>query len=411
MASLLDSILAKAIDSGLRYVTKKTGLYDPIEENAMKVRLSRGEVTRQEYNEYKLNKRAERLDSQQEVNNINKKQHQSNISDKAKWPAKAKAILADIELSNYEYDFEYMTALYDAAGVLLRSDFFDEGCEVNNKVDRLVSKIDLTKRDDVYIASMYNYAKRLHSQNKPKRGNEAWLFLKLAENNLSACDDDYINTLVDYAEYLLMGNAFHASRVMFEKLSNVGLPRAMFYLMTFFRTHVITGSGADVFRAENYVVLPLYKKGHKANDFLCTYAYACTLLGSRDFNQEMLGKSIFDNAFNSLMQKATEGNKLIQYIIAEAYYNGTGVKQDYAQAIHWYEKAAYQDFALAHYKLGECYYRGNGVTQNRELCLKWFNVASDRGLKAAESNVRDFERFWKDRPKPYGEVFLYDLGD
>lgn len=249
-------------------------------------------------------------------------------------------------------------------------------------------------------------------QKNVKSSSEMWLFEKLAENNLSACDNEYVNTLLEYSESLLMRNLFGSARAMFDRLSNGGVSRAMFYLLTFYRSNIVTGSLSDSYKADSdYAIFHVYRKGHEANDFLCTYAYACILLGSNNFNKEMLGKSIFDSAFNSLLQKANEGDKLMQCIVGEGYYNGTGVKKDYAQAVHWYEKAAYQDFAWAQYMLGECYYCGNGVKANREQCLKWFRVADGRGLTEARNVVKDFDRFWKNRPKPWGEVFQYDLGD
>ena len=47
-----------------------------------------------------------------------------------------------------------------------------------------------------------------------------------------------------------------------------------------------------------------------------------------------------------------------------AHYYGVGVPQDYAQAVHWFRKAAEQGHAEAQDSLGRCYEHGHGVPQD-----------------------------------------------
>lgn len=44
-------------------------------------------------------------------------------------------------------------------------------------------------------------------------------------------------------------------------------------------------------------------------------------------------------------QMAERGDAKAQYMIGLAYYTGTGVPQDYKQAVSWYRKAAEQGYA------------------------------------------------------------------
>ena len=52
------------------------------------------------------------------------------------------------------------------------------------------------------------------------------------------------------------------------------------------------------------------------------------------------------------------------------YDNGTGVPQDYAQAVEWYRKAAGQGNAAAQYNLGLMYANGYGSfkTMSMRIC-------------------------------------------
>ena len=53
-----------------------------------------------------------------------------------------------------------------------------------------------------------------------------------------------------------------------------------------------------------------------------------------------------------------------QYNLGQCYYYGTGVLQDYKQAVYWYTKAAEQGYARAQYSLGVCNSNGDGVLED-----------------------------------------------
>ena len=63
------------------------------------------------------------------------------------------------------------------------------------------------------------------------------------------------------------------------------------------------------------------------------------------------------------------------------YENGRGVRQDYAEALRWYRKAAEQGDVQAQYNLGLMYYNGQGVRQNFHLSKEWFGKACDGGVQ------------------------------
>ena len=65
------------------------------------------------------------------------------------------------------------------------------------------------------------------------------------------------------------------------------------------------------------------------------------------------------------------------------YEKGTGVPQDYKEAIKWYRLAADQGFASAQTNLGERYEKGKGVPQDYLLAHMWLNLSGSNGHKGA----------------------------
>jgi uncharacterized protein len=84
---------------------------------------------------------------------------------------------------------------------------------------------------------------------------------------------------------------------------------------------------------------------------------------------------------------ADQGNASAEYNLGSMYANGQGVPQDDADAVKWFRKAADQDNAAAEYDLGSMYRDGRGVPQDYAEAMKWFRKAADRGLAAAENNI------------------------
>ena len=54
-------------------------------------------------------------------------------------------------------------------------------------------------------------------------------------------------------------------------------------------------------------------------------------------------------------------------------------KQDYAQAVRWYRRAAEQGNAQAQYNLGSLYEAGNGVKKDLGKAIEWFRKAAKQG--------------------------------
>ena len=76
---------------------------------------------------------------------------------------------------------------------------------------------------------------------------------------------------------------------------------------------------------------------------------------------------------------AEQGNANTQFNLGNMYYEGKGVKQDYAEAVKWYRKAAEQGNANAQFYLGVNYYKGQGVKRNLSEAKEWFRKACING--------------------------------
>ena len=96
---------------------------------------------------------------------------------------------------------------------------------------------------------------------------------------------------------------------------------------------------------------------------------------------------------------AEQGNAQAQNNLGYCYEKGQGVTQDYAEAVKWYRKAAEQGHADAQYELGSYYEKGKGVPQNDTEAIKWYRMAAEKGdswaKQALERITRRNKSIWK----------------
>ena len=77
------------------------------------------------------------------------------------------------------------------------------------------------------------------------------------------------------------------------------------------------------------------------------------------------------------------------YQVAENYYYGHGVRQDYAEAAKWYRASADKGSADAEYSLGHMYQFGQGVRQNSRDAANWFLKAAAQGHAKARKRLEN----------------------
>ena len=75
--------------------------------------------------------------------------------------------------------------------------------------------------------------------------------------------------------------------------------------------------------------------------------------------------------------KAEQGDTNAQYNLGWMYDNGTGVAQDYVEAVRLYRLAAEQGHVSAQGYLGAMYANGEGVAQDDAEADRWFRLADE----------------------------------
>ena len=95
-----------------------------------------------------------------------------------------------------------------------------------------------------------------------------------------------------------------------------------------------------------------------------------------------------EHAYTRLHHAAVEGDGAAQNNLGLMYEEGTGVKQDYAEAIKWYSMAAKKGNSNAQNNLGLMYAYGTGVQRNDTEAVKWFRMAAKQGNANAQEALK-----------------------
>ena len=86
-------------------------------------------------------------------------------------------------------------------------------------------------------------------------------------------------------------------------------------------------------------------------------------------------------AFCWYMRAAKQGDWYGRLLVADCYFKGDGVKQDYKQAVKWYELAGTNpdkeilEWNHAALQLAQCYMEGFGVKKDLERAAEWYDKA------------------------------------
>jgi hypothetical protein len=84
--------------------------------------------------------------------------------------------------------------------------------------------------------------------------------------------------------------------------------------------------------------------------------------------------------------RAGHGDAEAQFSLGMKFaLEGTG--QDYAQAAHWYLKAADQSHSLAQFNLAIMYAAGQGVPRDEAKSMRWMQKAADLGDAGAQYHI------------------------
>jgi len=83
------------------------------------------------------------------------------------------------------------------------------------------------------------------------------------------------------------------------------------------------------------------------------------------------------------------GDPNAEYEMGVQYADGTGLPQDFRQAMTWFAKAAAKGDARAQWELGQGYLEGIGVPQDDTKAAEWFKKAANQGNVEAQSALSE----------------------
>ena len=127
--------------------------------------------------------------------------------------------------------------------------------------------------------------------------------------------------------------------------------------------------------------------------------------------QELEKKNDSAGAFKLYLQAAEMGLAEAQFSVADCYYHGMGVPQDYTKAVDWFEKAAEQNHADSLNGLGICYKNGKGVSKDKEKALELFRRAMECGSVSGGKNYEALKKeLDKESPNREEAARLYREG-
>ena len=78
----------------------------------------------------------------------------------------------------------------------------------------------------------------------------------------------------------------------------------------------------------------------------------------------------------------------MQAELAEWYYSGKDLKQDYKKSLKWFEAAGASGHVFALYNAGVQYENGEGIPADKNKAIEYYRKAAAGGLKAAEDAIK-----------------------
>lgn len=106
-------------------------------------------------------------------------------------------------------------------------------------------------------------------------------------------------------------------------------------------------------------------------------------------------------------QAAQNGDANAYYWLGCFYYQGEGTKQNYTEALKYFQKAANNGDAYSYAWIAKIYYYGNGCAQNYEEAFKWFLKAANAGQTVVYGWLGSVYYEGKGCNKNYGEAIKW----
>jgi hypothetical protein len=123
-----------------------------------------------------------------------------------------------------------------------------------------------------------------------------------------------------------------------------------------------------------------------AASVLCIVLLAGAAIVWRMHSAKLQKLKLTDDA-KAFQTKAEQGDAESQTNLASMYEYGSGVPQDFTEAVRWYRTASDQGNARAQFGLGSMYYYGRGEPQDFSEALRWYRKSADQGYGRAQNGL------------------------
>lgn len=95
----------------------------------------------------------------------------------------------------------------------------------------------------------------------------------------------------------------------------------------------------------------------------------------------------YPEAFKLYLDAAKTGNGAAQESVGYMLERGLGMPANPAEALLWYEKSANQGNPVAQLNLGTLYLEGRGTALNYDQAMRWFTLSAKQGNARAQNNI------------------------
>ena len=95
--------------------------------------------------------------------------------------------------------------------------------------------------------------------------------------------------------------------------------------------------------------------------------------------KECFEKEDYEQAVSFYEQAAKLDCADAEYELAQLYQAGVGVAKDEKKAAYYFELAAMLEHAEAQNAIGDCFYYGQGVPRNYKKAVYWYRQAANKG--------------------------------
>lgn len=100
----------------------------------------------------------------------------------------------------------------------------------------------------------------------------------------------------------------------------------------------------------------------------------------------------FSEALETLLPLAAKGHHSSELLVGVIYRMDKGVPINVEKSVYWIKKSAEDGDAEAAQTLATFYATGDGVKQDDAEALKWYQKAADAGLQSAVNTVERYNQ-------------------